>query len=135
MTRAAPARARERERERGHEQEEKAHTESPDHDRVAPDRQPEAERDTQREQHREQVPDANGIAQTCPPRAVLEQRRVDLPRERPDQGGGDDENGQSREHCRCAPHERAEEQPQHEQGEIRDAAVEVAPREIGSERP
>ena len=102
---------------------------------MTPGARPERERNAEGKEQRKRVPEADGLAQASPAQTVLEQRRIDLSGKGPDGSGRDRNRQDRREHERGTPHEHGEEEPDTDEAEVGETTVEVAPGQVGSQRP
>ena len=98
-------------------------------------RQPETEWERERGHEREGVPVADRVAEPRDTRAVGEQPREHLPEERPAEHAEAEPRQHARRPGRRPAHERRDEEPEDDEGEVRKAAVQVGPRAVGRDRP
>jgi hypothetical protein len=123
--------------EQGDGGEEEQHRSShPEQPRVLPaDRKPEAERQREGRDEREPVPVADWVAQPCDPGCVREEVGHDLAQKRPGDHRGDQDREQRGDGSGRLRQGDAEEEPEDSEGEVDEAAVEVLPAAVGSDRP
>jgi hypothetical protein len=102
---------------------------------LAPDRRPHREGQRHRAEKRKAVPVTDRVAQAGDPRPVGKERRHDLPGERPDDHGRQQHRHHGGRPPDCARHRHADEEPEDEEGEVDERAVQVLPGLVRHDRP
>jgi hypothetical protein len=96
---------------------------------------PQAERHRHGRNERKAIPVLDRIPQPGDPCSVRKEVRDDLPSQRPGQHRSKQQCEPARDHAELTGYRGAHEQPEDEEGEIDDAAVEVLPGEVRCNRP